>query len=160
MKRLICILLCLAMFLCGCAATVDTPQVQIEMDIAQVAKADGNIHYYFMSSDGAVIDGNDKYHTKWGDCCLIAFPDGKVMLIDTGMKSFYPILKEKLQSLNVKKIDYMVFSHPHNDHAGGLWTTFFEDFEIAHIYHNGEKNPNWDKSSHSTTISSMSTQHV
>lgn len=142
MKRIFCLTLCLVLLLCGCGAAKE-PQVAVELDIAQVAKDDGNIHYYFMTSDGAVIGGNDKYHTKWGDSCLIAFPDGKVMLIDTGMEAFYPILKEKLQKLNVSKIDYMVFTHPHNDHCGGIWNTLFEDFEIAHVYHNGEKNPSW-----------------
>ena len=150
MKRVVCLLL-LVLILAGCgktAAPTETtaPAVPVELDIAQVATETQNIQYYFMTSDGTVIDGNDKYHTKWGDSCLIAFPDGKIMLIDTGMKSFYPLLKEKLQKLGVSKIDYMVFTHPHNDHAGGLWTTLFEDFQIDHVYHNGEKNANWEKS--------------
>ena len=157
MKRIICLILCLGLFLCGCATR--KPTVEPEMDIAQVAKEDGNIHYYFMTSDGAVIDGNDKYHTKWGDCCLIVFPDGKVMLIDTGMKDFYPILRETLQKLTISKIDYMVFSHPHNDHCGGLWNTLFEDFEIAHVYHNGEKNPNWDKSAPDRHVENIAQKH-
>ena len=156
MKRIICLALCLVLFLCGCASG---PKVEIEMDIAQVAKEDGNIHYYFMTSDGTVIPGNDKYHTKWGDCCLIAFPDGKVMLIDTGMKGFYPLLKERLQKLNVKKIDYMVFTHPHNDHCGGAWATLFEDFKIGHIYHNGEKNPSWETADPSKHIENLAEKY-
>lgn len=156
MRKYICLLLALVLLLSGCAFG---PKVEIEMDIAQVAEEDGNIHYYFMTSDGAVIDGNDKYHTKWGDSCLIAFPDGKIMLIDTGMESFYPILKERLLKLNVKKIDYMVFTHPHHDHCGGAWATLFEDFEIGHIYHNGEKNPSWERSDPNKHIENLAEKH-
>ena len=111
----------------------------------------GNIRYYFMNSDGASV-GYEKYTTYWGDSCLIVFPDGKVMLIDTGIQDFYPILKNRLAELGVNTIDYMVFSHPHNDHAGGAWRGLFDDFTIGQVYHNGAKNLGWSEKSHIETI--------
>lgn len=165
MKRILCLALCLLLLAgCGNAAVSEStpttqPAVAVEEDIAQIAIDTNAIHYYFMTSDGAVIAGNDKYHTKWGDSCLIAFPDGKIMLIDTGMQHFYPLLKEKLQKLGVSKIDYMVFSHPHNDHCGGLWATLFDDFEIAHVYHNGQKNPSWEKNHPGTHVEDICTKY-
>lgn len=119
--------------------------------ISQQAMNSGNILYYFMTGNGASV-GYEKYTTRWGDSCLIAFPDGKVMLIDTGIQKFYPVLKQTLEYLQVSTIDYMVFSHPHNDHAGGAWEGLFDDFTIAQVYHNGAKNVEWSEPKHIETI--------
>lgn len=117
-----------------------------EPGIAQIAMESGNIQYRFMTSNGASV-GYEKYTTYWGDSCLIAFPDGKVMLIDTGIQDFYPILKGRLAELGVSTIDYMVFSHPHNDHCGAAWKGLFDDFTIGHVYHNGAINRGWREQS-------------
>ena len=149
MKRSIVLLLTALLvlgLLAGCGNT--TPA---EPGIAQEAMDSGNIIYYFMTGNGATV-GYEKYTTRWGDSCLIAFPDGKVMLIDTGIQDFYPILKETLQKLQVSTIDYMVFSHPHNDHCGGAWKGLFDDFAISQVYHNGAKNMGWKDTSHIEVI--------
>lgn len=150
-------LLCLGL-LVGCGNNTAQPTGSTEpkpVSISQQAIDSGNIQYYFMTNDGAFVS-TDKYYTRWGDSCLIVFPDGKTMLIDTGLEDFYPILKEKLTELQVTAIDYMVFSHPHSDHCGGAWTELFEDFTIGHVYHNGAKNLNWKDSSH---IEAVCQQH-
>jgi competence protein ComEC len=60
-----------------------------------------------------------------GDAAFVEFPGGSTMLIDGGPKTFsfdagertvVPFLKYR----GVGKIDYMVLSHPHGDHLGGL----------------------------------------
>ncbi|PKN00344.1 MAG: MBL fold metallo-hydrolase [Elusimicrobia bacterium HGW-Elusimicrobia-2] len=63
-----------------------------------------------------------------GDSILIETPEGKNILIDAGngpteWSSFdagagiiVPFLKKR----GIKKLDYMIMSHPHNDHIGGL----------------------------------------
>ena len=150
MKRFLSLLLVLVMALgllaaCGGSDQKKTP------GIAQQAMESGNIHYYFMTGNGASV-GYEKYTTRWGDSCLIAFPDGKVMLIDTGIQEFYPILKETLTKLGVSTIDYMVFSHPHNDHAGGAWMGLFDDFTISQVYHNGARNVEWGDDKHIEVI--------
>lgn len=143
-----CILL-LGMVACGNAAPAETQPKEI--GIAQMAMDSGNIQYYFMTGNGATV-GYEKYTTRWGDSCLIAFPDGKVMLIDTGIQEFYPILKETLEKLQVSTIDYMVFSHPHNDHCGGAWKGLFDDFTIGQVYHNGARNVEWGDTKHIDVI--------
>jgi len=53
-----------------------------------------------------------------GDCTYIVFPDGKNMLIDAGEKDsevYY-----LLENYKIEKIDYLVITHPHSDHAGGM----------------------------------------
>ncbi len=55
-----------------------------------------------------------------GDCALIVFPNGKTMLIDGGEIDRGRVLLGKLQRLGVQQIDWLVATHPHSDHIGGL----------------------------------------
>ncbi len=58
---------------------------------------------------------------KVGDSTLILLPGGEVMLIDTfrsdGWQNY---LKATLDRLGVKKLDYLVLSHGHDDHDSNL----------------------------------------
>lgn len=56
-----------------------------------------------------------------GDCTLIMFPDGKNMLIDCGDGSDFAVknIKNILNGFSVKKLDYLVLTHPDLDHVGG-----------------------------------------
>ena len=62
-----------------------------------------------------------------GESTLITFPDGKRMLVDGGgnpregaQDVGERLLAPALWRLGVKRIDYMVLSHPHPDHMQGL----------------------------------------
>ncbi|MEA2082542.1 MAG: MBL fold metallo-hydrolase [Elusimicrobiota bacterium] len=63
-----------------------------------------------------------------GDSILIETPGGKNILIDAGngateWSSFdagKSIVVPLLKKMGVKKLDYMIMSHAHNDHIGGL----------------------------------------
>lgn len=55
-----------------------------------------------------------------GDSALITFPNGKTMLIDGGEALQGAALVSKLRKLGVRQIDWLVATHPHNDHIGGL----------------------------------------
>ena len=69
---------------------------------------------------------------KVGDSTLILLPGGETMLIDTfrndGWQNY---LKATLDSLGVKKLDYLVLSHGHDDHDYNLSRV------INYIYDNG-----------------------
>lgn len=101
------------------------------------------IGYYFMSGEGVLSPSNGDFFSKWGDSTLIVFPNGQTMLVDSGVKNYYPKLKERLHSLGVYKLDYVVFTHPHDDHCGGMWAGLFDDFSIGRVYHSGLKNAAW-----------------
>ncbi len=144
MKKIICLLLC-ALLLCSCAAPAAKETVSA---VSKDAMDKQTINYYFMTGEGKIVNKNHgDYFTKWGDCCLVVFPNGQTMLIDTGIKGAYPTIKAKLQSYGITKLDYVVISHPHDDHGGGMWAGLFKDFTIGQVYHNGYRNANWSEKS-------------
>lgn len=55
-----------------------------------------------------------------GDSILIQSPNGKNMLVDGGPKSGGKHVVEYLKGKGVKKLDYVVATHPDADHIGGL----------------------------------------
>jgi len=68
-----------------------------------------------------------------GDAILIELPDQEIMLIDGGKSSQEKHLLSYLNSLEIEKIDYLVGTHPHADHIGGL-ASVIKNYEIGKIY--------------------------
>ncbi|ADZ19997.1 competence protein ComEC [Clostridium acetobutylicum] len=58
---------------------------------------------------------------------------GKNMLIDTGTNESTSNLMSYLKNQNVQKIDYLVLTHPHEDHIGGA-DEVINNFNIGTIY--------------------------
>lgn len=54
-----------------------------------------------------------------GDSALITTPNKEYILIDTGTSSAKNDLVGYLEESGVDEIDYLILSHPHNDHIGG-----------------------------------------
>lgn len=54
-----------------------------------------------------------------GDCSLIVC-DGKTMLIDAGENGNETKVLDYLREQNIGKLDYIIASHQHSDHIGGL----------------------------------------
>jgi competence protein ComEC len=67
-----------------------------------------------------------------GDSELIE-DDNHFMLIDTGTTASQTALMNYLKSQNIKKIDYLVLTHPHEDHIGGA-TDVINTYSIGKIY--------------------------
>lgn len=55
-----------------------------------------------------------------GDSILIQSPDGRNILVDGGSKASGDKVVTFLKSKGVKKLDYVVATHPDADHIGGL----------------------------------------
>ncbi len=71
-----------------------------------------------------------------GDCILICFPDGKSMMIDcgNGSASAVNVIKNALQAKGITALDYLILTHPANDHTGGV-SKALEDINVKSVYH-------------------------
>ncbi len=67
-----------------------------------------------------------------GDATLILSPDGSSMLIDCGPTDSAPYLIKYLNDHNVESIEYLVLTHPHEDHYGGA-ERVIEDFPVENL---------------------------
>lgn len=80
-----------------------------------------------------------------GDAEFIELPNGKTVLIDSGpapdprSKYTTPIVSSFLTKHGVKKIDYLVLTHPHADHYGGM-SYIFDNLQVDNFYDTGVDN--------------------
>lgn len=56
----------------------------------------------------------------------------KTILIDTGLNESKAILGDKLKTLGVKTIDYMILTHPDKDHIGGA-SYILDNFNVENL---------------------------
>jgi hydroxyacylglutathione hydrolase len=61
----------------------------------------------------------------------------KIILIDTSPKFMWDTLKKRLDSLNINKIDYLILTHTHFDHANNA-KRIKENFKALVIVHKDE----------------------
>jgi competence protein ComEC len=77
-----------------------------------------------------------------GESSVVVLPDKKVMIIDGGIDEpdmGRMVVAPYLWSQDIKKIDFMVVSHPHADHFGGL-IYIADTFNVKEIWTNGRMN--------------------
>jgi 7,8-dihydropterin-6-yl-methyl-4-(beta-D-ribofuranosyl)aminobenzene 5'-phosphate synthase len=67
--------------------------------------------------DNYLIDRN--LATGWGLGCVVRTPEG-VFLFDTGSDSSVLLANIKSMNINPEEINFIVISHAHGDHSGGL----------------------------------------
>ena len=67
-----------------------------------------------------------------GDCILIQV-NNKNLLIDSGTTDSRKKLIKYLKNNNIKRLDYVVATHPHEDHIGGM-ASIIKTFDIGEFY--------------------------
>ncbi|MBU3155402.1 MBL fold metallo-hydrolase [Clostridium estertheticum] len=67
-----------------------------------------------------------------GDCTLIQV-NNKNLLIDSGTSDSKQKLIRYLKKNNIIKLDYIIATHPHEDHIGGM-ASVIKNFEIGEFY--------------------------
>ena len=95
-----------------------------------LASLDYNIENDIVYQDGLVVHYLD---VGQGDSIFIKFPNNKTMLIDAGEKEYGSKVVNYIKNLNYNKIDYIIATHPHTDHIGGL-SLVIDSFDIGKIY--------------------------
>jgi competence protein ComEC len=68
-----------------------------------------------------------------GDSEFIELPNGQCMLIDAGVPDQGSTVVNYIKKLGHNKIDYLIATHPHNDHIGGM-TDVINNFSIGNFY--------------------------
>lgn len=68
-----------------------------------------------------------------GDSEFIELPDGKTLLIDAGPTDAGQSVVSLVKSLGYSRIDYVLASHPHADHIGGM-VSVLSSFEVGQVW--------------------------
>ncbi|MDI6880260.1 MAG: ComEC/Rec2 family competence protein [Desulfitobacteriaceae bacterium] len=68
-----------------------------------------------------------------GDSIFIQTPHGKTLLIDAGDNTAGPKVTAYLQDQGIKRLDAVVWTHPHADHIGGA-DMVTQAFSIGQVY--------------------------
>lgn len=89
-------------------------------DAPAVSSSSENLNVYFLD-------------VGQGDSIFVTLPNGKNMLIDAGEKKSGADIASFIKEKGVSKIDFLVATHPHADHIGGM-KQIVESFEIDKIY--------------------------
>lgn len=66
-----------------------------------------------------------------GDCTLVS-DNGHYMLIDAGENEYGPIVVNYLYNMGITTLDYVIATHPHSDHIGGL-DTVINSFNVNNV---------------------------
>ncbi|MGM9680708.1 MAG: ComEC/Rec2 family competence protein [Eubacteriales bacterium] len=68
-----------------------------------------------------------------GDCTLIRTPQGGTALIDCGTTDSSDSVVAALMGQGIREIDFLIFSHAHEDHVGGA-VSILNSFTVKKIY--------------------------
>ena len=67
------------------------------------------------------------------DASLLTLPDGRHILIDGGNNNDGALICDYIRKQGIDTIDYLIATHPHEDHIGGL-DDVVDSFSIGKIY--------------------------
>ncbi len=91
-----------------------------------------------ISENSKNVSNENKMHIHYldvgqGDSIFLELPNQETMLIDAGESNQSSKIIHYIENLGYRKIDYVIATHPHTDHIGGL-KEIIETFEIKSIY--------------------------
>ncbi len=88
-------------------------------------------------SENIVLEGENHLQIHFFDVgqadSIFLIQKGKSMLIDAGNNEDGDWIVQQIKRLGIQKIDYLIGTHPHEDHIGGM-DDVIQNFEIGTIY--------------------------
>lgn len=132
-KLLILITLMVSLlFLAGCSVDrVDGPTTIKESEVETVISEDAVDNYSETIADGGLVV--HYIDVGQGDAIFIQLSSGENILIDAGDVDKGDIVLNYLRLHQVERIDFLIATHPHSDHIGGM-TTIVDALEIGKVY--------------------------
>jgi len=131
MKKILALILAL-LFLAGCAAgksITSAGKAGEKKEALQQVQSTSNISNIQNRPDTLKVHFLD---VGQGDSILIQFPNGRSMLVDAGKNSSAAAIIDYLKKNGINKLDYLVGTHPHEDHIGSL-DAVIEHFRIGEV---------------------------
>ena len=121
----------IALIIVGIAGILGTNEefVNTVSDMGEQTNTQNEQQIEFVAQEDLLIDFID---VGQADSILIRNQD-KVMLIDAGTNEAGKTVVNYLETLGITKIDYLIGTHPHEDHIGGL-DDVINNFDIGQIY--------------------------
>ncbi|MGE5405305.1 MAG: MBL fold metallo-hydrolase [Candidatus Saccharibacteria bacterium] len=68
-----------------------------------------------------------------GDCVLVQMPGSRTMMVDAGESDHAGSVIRYMNELGVRRIDYLIATHPHSDHIGAL-PRIIKSFNIGAVF--------------------------
>lgn len=148
------ILMAAVLTACGAPETPEPEPIEVpkefaryvfpqQLDVVQDAIDNQTMEFYFLSDMGSTQPA------KWGDSCLIVFPNGETMLLDAGSKKMGELSIWSLKRMGITRLDYILISHDHDDHHFGVSkTTLLDEFEVGKLYYNQVYHAGWNDKGH------------
>ncbi len=112
----------------------------IIMLILALCGCGGNQNHYADDSQIEYRENTGEFSVHYldvgqGDAIFIHFPDGKNFMIDSGDGSEKSLdyICGFLSAFGVSKIDYLMLTHPMQDHQGGM-QTLLDDYDVENMF--------------------------
>ena len=71
-------------------------------------------------------------NTIWSDAILLE-SNNHYAMVDTGSSFYYPMVSKHLNDFKIKKLDFILLTHFHNDHYGNV-SKIINDYNVSTLY--------------------------
>lgn len=128
--------LCILLVLSSCGEVADAPYPESNVTNTDEPISEGDSLSEIASEENEPYEELLTVHyfdVGQGDAVFIELPDDRCMLIDASVSQFEQVIEQNIRALGYSQIDYVVATHPHADHIGGM-THILNSFDIGCIY--------------------------
>lgn len=122
LSRLIATIICLSLIIISAGCTDSTETTSEQPTPTTVTPSSQNLTVHFLD-------------VGQGDSILIEY-ENESMLIDAGESDQGEVVTSYLQEKGISTLDYVVATHPHSDHIGGM-DDVLSNFQIEHFIDSG-----------------------
>lgn len=131
-KLLVALLLSVCLLLTGCQVS------EVVTDSESTFLAGGKHTETTTAKDKVKSEFKVHYLDVGQADCILVQNKNENLLIDTGNRDDYEMISDYLDKLSVSKIDYLVLTHPHEDHIGSA-AKIVSNYSIGKVYMSKQK---------------------